>query len=105
MRATDVGLHPRVLVTEPGDAKVRTVVLVLPGGQSRSKIRARSWQLAQLRMIPFARVAARAEQRARGRGVAAAIPAPGLERAQSRSRPGRPVGPGRGAGPASRARG
>lgn len=60
MRATDVGPHPRLLVTEPGGAKVRTVVLVLPGGQSRSKIRARGWQLAQLRMIPFARVAARA---------------------------------------------
>jgi hypothetical protein len=37
MRATDVGLHPRLLVTEPGGAKVRTVVLVLSGGQSRSK--------------------------------------------------------------------
>jgi alpha-beta hydrolase superfamily lysophospholipase len=56
------------LVTEPGGAQVRAVVLVLPGGQSRSVTRARDWQLAQLRMIPFARVAARVK--ASGHGVA-----------------------------------
>jgi len=68
MRATDVGRQPGILVAEPGGAEVRTVVLMLPGGQSRSAMRSRRWQLAQLRMIPFARVAARATPR--GHGVA-----------------------------------
>jgi len=60
MNSAVLGEHPRLLITEPVGAQVRTVVLMLPGGQARSVVRARGWQLAQLRMIPIAGVVHRA---------------------------------------------
>ena len=44
---------PRIVVTAPGPANVRAVVLLLPGGRARSRVRFRANQPANLRMIPF----------------------------------------------------
>ena len=73
MTASDTGERPRLLITEAGGSTVRTVVLVLPGGTARSVVAARGWQLAQLRMIPFARVARGAVAREASAGRPAAV--------------------------------
>jgi len=58
---------PRIVVTAPGPATVRAVVLLLPGGKARSQGRFRANQLTNLRMIPFGRVV---RDRVRGLPVA-----------------------------------
>ncbi len=55
----DPAQRPRLIVTKAGPADTRLVVLLLPGGRARSVQAARGTQGANLRLIPFARVASR----------------------------------------------
>ena len=60
-------VEPRLSVVAPGAGEAtHTVVIVLPGGRSRDRTRARPTRLANLRMLPIARAA----RRGAGDGVA-----------------------------------